>query len=152
MFTLTCITFNLYYYCITVLPLPTLCPFPFYWFYPYWLYILISITLWPFNWYQTLLILWLRTSYRPGYIYIYIYGKEKKLIYTHYFWITKLQTFKKNSFYCSKHLPSIAYIYSQKYFIFTKFFRKRKYYRELISYEQCRLARIISKSGWVVVS
>ena len=25
---LTCITFNLYYYCITVLSLPTLCPFP----------------------------------------------------------------------------------------------------------------------------
>ena len=30
MFTLTCITFSLYYYCLTVLPLPTLCPFPLY--------------------------------------------------------------------------------------------------------------------------
>ena len=26
----SCITFNLYCYCITMLPLPTLCPFPFY--------------------------------------------------------------------------------------------------------------------------
>ena len=30
MYSYTCITFNLYYYCITVLLLPTLCPFPLY--------------------------------------------------------------------------------------------------------------------------
>ena len=29
---------------------------------------------------------------------------------------------------------------------------KRKYYRELISYEQCKLARIINKGSWAVVS
>ena len=29
---------------------------------------------------------------------------------------------------------------------------KRKYYRELISYEQCKLARIINKGSWTVVS
>ena len=32
------------------------------------------------------------------------------------------------------------------------FLGKRKYYRELIFYEQYRLARIISKGGWTVVS
>ena len=42
--------------------------------------------------------------------------------------------------------------YSQNILSFTKFSGKRKYYRELISYEQCRLARIISKGGWAVVS
>ena len=29
-YSLACISFNLYYYCITVLPLPTLCHFPLY--------------------------------------------------------------------------------------------------------------------------
>ena len=48
--------------------------------------------------------------------------------------------------------PSITSHYSQKYFISYKIFWKRKYYRELISYEQCRLARIIGKGGWTVVS
>ena len=111
-------------------------------------YILISITLWPFNWYQTLLILWLRTSYRSGYIYM---ERNKNLKDIHYFWITKLQTFKNNFHYCSKHLPSTASYYSQN-ISFTEFSRERKYYRELISYEQCRLTRIISKGGLTVVS
>ena len=77
----------------------------------YWLYILISITLWPFNWYQTLLILWLRTSY------MYIWKEIKVSRYT-LFRITKLQTFKNNFYYCSKHLPSMTFYYSQKYFTF----------------------------------
>ena len=34
-FVLNCIIFNLYYYCITVLSLPTLCPFPLYGIYIY---------------------------------------------------------------------------------------------------------------------
>ena len=51
-----------------------------------------------------------------------------------------------------KHLPSIASYYSQNILSLTKFSKKRKYYRELISYEQYRLARIISKGGWAVVS
>ena len=69
--------------------------------------------------------------------------------------MTKLQTFKSNFYYRSKYLPSTASYYSQYIYIyisFIKFSRKRKYYRELISYEQCRLARIISKSGWAIVS
>ena len=151
MFTLTCITFNLYYYCITVLPLPTLCPFPFYWFYPYWLYILISITLWPFNWYQTLLILWLRTSYRPGYIYIYM--ERKKNWYTHI--IFELQSYRlsKKTIFIVLNTYHLLLIFIHKNILsLLNFLGKRKYYRELISYEQCRLARIISKSGWVVVS
>ena len=55
-------------------------------------------------------------------------------------------------FYCPKHLPSIASYYSQNILSFTKFSGKRKYYKELISYEQCRLAGISSKSGQAVVS
>ena len=64
----------------------------------------------------------------------------------------KATDFQKQFYYCSKHLPSIASYYSQNILSLTKFSGKRKYYRELISYEQCRLARIISKGGWTVVS
>ena len=86
----------------------------------HWLYILISITLWLFNWYQTLSIFWLRTSYRSDYIYM-----GTKNWYTHI--IFELQSYKlsKNNFY-SKYLPSIASYHSQKYFTFTKFSKKKK--------------------------
>ena len=53
--------------------------------------------------------------------------------------------------FCLKHLPSIASYYSQNILSFTKFSRKRKYYREFIFYKQCKLARIISKDGWVII-
>ena len=42
MYSLTCIIFNLYYYCITVLPLPTLCPFPLYGIIYIYIYIYIK--------------------------------------------------------------------------------------------------------------
>ena len=76
--------------------------------------------------YQTLLILWLRTSYRSGSIYIYIYMERNKNLNTHI--IFELQSYKlsKSNFYCSKHLPSIVSYYSQKYFTFTKFSGKMK--------------------------
>ena len=56
-------------------------------------YILISITLWPFNWYQSFFILWLRRSYMSGSIYM---ERNKSFKNTLFFWITKLQTFKYN--------------------------------------------------------
>ena len=78
--------------------------------------------------------------------------RNKSFKYTHfYFLIRKLQTFQKQFFFL-KHLPSITSYYSQNILSLTKFYGKRKNYRELISYEQCRLARIISKDGWTVVS
>ena len=47
----------------------------------------------------------------------------------------KATNFSKTTFYYPKHLSSIASYYSQKYFIFYKISGKRKYYKELISYE-----------------
>ena len=58
----------------------------------YWLYIFISITLWLFNWYQTLLIFWLRTSNMFGSIYMERNKSVKDTFF--FFWITKLQTFQ----------------------------------------------------------
>ena len=115
--------------------------------------LLISITIWPFNGYQTLLILWLKISYKSGYLYIWKKIKIKKKLNIHTFFNFGLESCRlfKNNF-CLKYLPSIASYYSQNILSFTKFSGKRKYYRELISYEQCRLARIISKGGWAVVS
>ena len=80
--------------------------------------------------------------------------RNESFKYTHFYFLNKKAVdFSKTIFYCLKHLPSIVSYYSQKKILsFTKFSGKRKYYKELIFYEQCRLARIINKSGWAVVS
>ena len=85
---------------------------------------------------------------------LYIYMERNKSFRHAFFFFFlnyKAADILKTIFYF-KHLPSIASFYLQNIISLTKIFGKRKYYRELISYEQCRLARIINKGGWVVVS
>ena len=55
-----------------------------------------------------------------------IYMERNKSFKIHI--IFELQSYRlsKNNFYYSKHLPSIASYYSQKYFTFTKFSWKKK--------------------------
>ena len=111
---------------------------------------LISIILWPFKVLKiaNVFIFWLGTSNMSGPIYM---ERNKSLKIHFYFWIRKLQTFQKQFFVLNTyHLLLLTTHKNILYF--TKFSGKRKYYREFISYEQCRLARIISKGGWAVVS
>ena len=115
---------------------------------------LISIILWPFKVlkFGNAFIFWLRTSNGSGFIYIYIYMERNKSLKIHfYFWIRKLQTFQKQFFVLNTYHQLLLTTH-KNILSFTKFSGKRKYYREFISYEQCRLARIISKGGWTVVS
>ena len=58
-------------------------------------------------------------------MYVYIWKEIKIDIHT-LFLNYKATNFQKKKKICSKHLPSIAYYYSQKYFTFTKFSRKKK--------------------------
>ena len=58
--------------------------------------LLISITLWPFNGYQTFLILWLKISYKSGYLYIWK-GKKKKDTFFN-FELESCRLFKKQFF------------------------------------------------------
>ena len=96
-------------------------------------------------------ILWLRTSYMSSSIYM---ERNKSFWYTYYFWITKATHFQKTIIIIivlnTYHL--LLFTTHKNILSFTKFYGKRKYYRELISYEQCRFVRIISKGGWTVVS
>ena len=112
-------------------------------------YILISITLWPFNWYQTLFILWLRTSYMSGSIYIW---KEIKVSRYTLFLYYKATDFQKTIFIILNTYHLLLLTIHKNILHLLNFLGKRKYYRELISYKQCRLAKIISKGGWTIVS
>ena len=61
----------------------------------YWLYIVISITLWLFNWYQTFFFM-AKDKHNVYPIYM---EWNKSFKYTHFiFWIRKLQTFQKQFF------------------------------------------------------
>ena len=82
----------------------------------YWLYIFISITLWLFNWYQTLLIFWLRTSNMFGSIYM---ERNRSVKDTFFFFLYyKATDFSNTVFYCPKHISSIASYYSKYIYIY----------------------------------
>ena len=82
----------------------------------YWLYIFISITLSLFNWYQTLLIFWLRTSNMFGSIYM---ERNRSVKDTFFFFLNyKATDFSNTVFYCHKHISSIASYYSKYIYIY----------------------------------
>ena len=60
----------------------------------YWLYILISITLWLFNWYQTFYFL----AKDKQHVWLIYMERNKSFKDTFYFSIRKLQTFRKQFF------------------------------------------------------
>ena len=78
--------------------------------------------------------------------------RNKSFKYTHfYFLIRKLQTFQKQFFFLNTYHLLLLTIH-KNILPLLNFLGKRKYYREPLSYEQCRFARIISKGDWAVVS
>ena len=87
------------------------------------------------------------------YIILYIYiWKEIKIDKHIIFELQSYKLFKKQFFIVLNTYRLLLLTTHKNILSFTKFYGKRKYYKKLISYEQCRLTRIISKSGWAVVS
>ena len=81
---------------------------------------------------------------RIFYIYIYIY------IYIHLFGLPSYN-FQNNFITVLNTHHLLLLTFHKNILFFTLFSRKRKYYKELLSYKQCRLTRITNKGGCAIV-